>query len=312
MTIVNKKGRALNRPRFGCLSDFHAINITNGCEFRCVYCYARGYPGAPEKDVLIYGNLPEKLSDELKSPGFNRKVTWVVFGTASDSFQRDPAILDITYECMRILLENEKGVSFLTKGWIPDRFVELFSHYLPMVRPRIGIVSVSEEYRAIFEPGSATMDERIDNLKRLRSAGLDPEVRVDPIIPFLTDTEDEVFNLCRSISPYVKKMTISYLHLRPAILEQLKRELPGQFFELLYGAYPGDGWTSVGTSTRIRLLPPLLREKGHRRFKRISHSFGVSVSVCACKNPDLSNDKCLDLNAIRDCQNENVQLRLFE
>jgi hypothetical protein len=59
----------------------------------------------------------------LDSPRRRSVIDRVVFNTASDSFQTHPAILDITYDTMTVLLERGIGFSFLTKGWIPDRFI---------------------------------------------------------------------------------------------------------------------------------------------------------------------------------------------
>lgn len=311
MHIVQKKARALNKPRFGCLSRLHAINVTTGCEFRCVYCYARGYPGTPKEDVIIYSNLPQRLEEELKSPRISRNVSWVIFGTASDSFQTDPQILDITYECMRILLDNNKGVSFLTKGWIPDRFIDLFSSYPHLVKPKIGIVSLTESYRSIFEPKTATIEERLDNLKRLKNSGITPELRVDPVVPFITDTDDEIYNLLKVVAPYVNKVTVSYLHLRPMIYEQLRKELPPKLFKLINSCFPDMEWISVGSSTKTRLIPPIIRERGYNRFKRISEVFGMSVSVCACKNPDVRSEICGDFKNIVHKERNQKQLMLF-
>ena len=140
MVLIEKKrkSRVLTRAQFGCLRDTYTLNVTRGCEFSCVYCYARGYPDAPlTGEVHLYGNLPEKLARELDNPRRRAVVEWVAFNTASDSFQTHPKILDITYNAMKVLLEREVGVSFLTKGLIPNRFIELFSANPSLVFSRI-------------------------------------------------------------------------------------------------------------------------------------------------------------------------------
>ena len=66
---TQRKSRVLNKAQFGCLKDAYTLNVTRGCEFLCVYCYARGYPEAPDAgEVFLYRNLPEKLAAELDNP----------------------------------------------------------------------------------------------------------------------------------------------------------------------------------------------------------------------------------------------------
>jgi DNA repair photolyase len=291
---VDRKGRILTKAQFGCLRDVYTINVTRGCEFGCVYCYARGYPEAPlPGKVYLYRNLPAKLAAELDNPRRRSQVPWVAFNTATDSFQTDPAILDIAYRTMEVLLKRGVGVSFLTKGRIPQRFVRLFVLHPELVNARIGLVSLSQRYCDLFEPHAARPKERLQNIDRLQAAGIEPEIRIDPIIPFYTDSEDSISRLFEALaSKGVRSVTLSYLHLRPAILEQLMRELPGTEFGILRSCYETQPWSSVGKSSRSKLIPLALRKRGYMRFRALSKQYGLKTLICSCKNPDISGDLC--------------------
>jgi len=291
---IDRKSRVLTKAQFGCLRYAYTFNVTRGCEFQCVYCYARGYPGAPfSGEVYLYRNLSEKLSEELDNPRRRTVVDWVVFNTASDSFQTHPMVLDITYRTMRVLLERGIGFSFLTKGWIPNRFIKLFSRYAGLVKARIGLVSLSPRYRELFEPYTATPNQRLQNMERLTDVGIEIEVRIDPIIPFYTDDEDSIKRLYEALAEKeVRRVSLSYLHLRPAILDQLQWELPPTESHLLRSCFESQSWRVVGTSSRSKLIPLLLREKGYERFVSLSKNFGISPFVCSCKNPDMHAQQC--------------------
>lgn len=73
LTEVERKSRVLTKAQFGCLRDVYTLNITRGCEFMCVYCYARGYPGAPlPGEIFLYRNLPKgKKSQKLVARNAN-------------------------------------------------------------------------------------------------------------------------------------------------------------------------------------------------------------------------------------------------
>ena len=311
---VQRKSRILTKAQFGCLRSVYTLNVTRGCEFICAYCYARGYPGAPfSGEVHVYGNLPERLADELDNPRRRSVVQLVAFNTASDSFQTHPMILDITYRTMRVLLERGIGFSFLTKGWIPDRFIELFSHYPGLVFARIGLVSTSPRYRKLFEPFAATAEERLKNVDRLKAAGIEVEVRIDPVIPFYTDDETSIRNLYEALAERdIRTVSLSYLHLRPAILEQLQQELPPTESTLLRSCFETQPWALVGNSTRSKLIPLPLRKKGYGRFLGFAKEFGIEPLICSCKNPDVPSHRCsTGMKAAHSHAGEMKQLSLF-
>ncbi|MBW1962702.1 MAG: hypothetical protein JRJ04_14760, partial [Deltaproteobacteria bacterium] len=213
--------------------------------------------------------------------------------TASDSFQTHPDILDVTYEAMAALLERRVGFSFLTKGWIPERFMKLFSRYPHLIIARIGLVSLSERYRNLFEPGTAPPVKRLENIDRLLALGVHVEVRIDPVIPFYTDDHASIRQLLGALADRnIRTVSISYLHLRPAILEQLRRELPPTEFNVLRSCFHNQPWTTVGACTQSKLIPLPLRARGYARFKQHSKAFGITLLVCACKNPDMPAHKC--------------------
>lgn len=291
---VQRRSRVLKPASFGCLQGGYTLNITRGCGFRCLYCYARGYPGAPEgNEVLLYHNLPDKLRGELDSPKRRSRITWVALNTASDCFQPDPRILEITYRVMEILLSRGVPLSFLTKGSIPPSFLSLFATYPELVTPRIGLVSLDASYRRLFEPGTAEAEKRLASIERLQGLGLNPRVRIDPIIPFITDDPATFHGLCEALAERgVGLVSASYLHLRPAVLSQLRNGLPATRFELLQSCFLGQKWGTVGSSTRSKLVPRSLRQRGYERLRSIAKKYNISVLVCGCKNPDLSGQIC--------------------
>jgi len=287
-----RRGRVLTPGYFGCLEGIPSLNITNGCLFRCTYCYARGYSQAPSPgQVHLYVNLPTLLEEELS----RKKVIpqWVILNTSSDCFQSHPDILHISCETIRILLDHGIGISFQTKGVIPQQCLELFRRTPKKILAQVGLVSLSERYREGYEPYTPSPEERVQNIQKLREIGIAAEIRIDPIIPFITDTEDELVNLFKQLKDKnVKRVTLSYLHLRPAIQRQLIKELSPLHRSLIESCFRAQEWKAVGSSTKTKLLPKSIREKGYQRIKEIAEEFGITASICQCKNPDLKGDLC--------------------
>ncbi len=299
---VNRKSQILKRSIFGCLKDTPSINITKGCMHSCIYCYARGFTDAPQKgEIYLYQNLPEILEKELDRK--KKLPRWVSFSTASDAFQNIDEILDITYKSMKLLLERGIGISFLTKGFIPTDFIELFRKYTSVslfanegtkgsVRAKIGLVSLSEEYRNLFEPYAASTFQRLLNIRNLINAGIDVTVRIDPIIPTITDSENSIEYLFNRLkSEGIRNIAISYLVMRPTIMNFFC-ELPSNIYRNILRHYLGQPWQSVITSARTRLLPKNIRLSRYSQIKKIAQNYGIDCKICGCKNPDLPWEFC--------------------
>jgi len=141
-------------------------------------------------------------------------------------------------------------------------------------------------------------------------------VRIDPIIPFYTDDTDSIRRLCEALAERkIETVSLSYLHLRPAILAQLKHELPPTAFMVLGSCFAGKAWSVVGSSTRSKLVPQSLRRKGYRRFQCLAAGYGITTLICACKNPDIPGQICVRRTRIdapdRTCKNRVKQFTLF-
>jgi DNA repair photolyase len=283
----------LRRGTFGCLAGIPSINVTVGCLLGCIYCYARGYPGAPGSGrVVLFSNLAVKLRDELKRR--RTRTPLVLFNTASDSFQPHPDITRVSIDLMEILLERGIAISLLTKGVVPRRFLEIARAHPGLVFARIGIVSPDPAYQERFEPFAGTPTERLVNIERLLEAGVVPEARIDPVIPFVTDGKGTFEALFRELAARdVRQAMISYLHLRPAIETQIKRELDPFSSELIGGMFRSGAYKTVGSSTMTKLVPAEVRRRGYERAREAADRYGVGLSICSCKNPDMPGALCV-------------------
>jgi DNA repair photolyase len=194
---------------------------------------------------------------------------------------------------MAVLLERGIGFSFLTKGTIPDRFLSLFAAHAELVTAGIGLVSIQPRYRDLFEPFTATVDQRLKNIESLRRIGIRVQVRIDPIIPFFTDEASSIRELYAALSMLgVRTAALSYLHLRPAILQQLGQELPATAYRTILTCFHAQPWSTVGNCSRSKLVSRPLRNKGYRRFVDLAAEFGIEPYICACKNPDMPARHC--------------------
>lgn len=294
-----RRTRVLRRVALHCFRDGLTVNLTAGCLHDCVYCYAQGFESTPKDgSVHLYENIPNLLLMELNR--MRRRPTFVSFSTASDPFQPQNRVLSTAFSTFEILLRRGTCVSFLTKGVIPQEFMDLFSRYRHLVRARIGIASTKEEYRRTFEPAAASLAERLMNIEQLVAHGIDTEARIDPLIPGVTDTLDDLETLLRALSKRgIRKVTVSYLILRPYLYRRLFERLGKDVAVRIVAAYKDEPWQTVITSSKTRLFPQVERERRYSDLKRLGRSLGIDVRMCGCKNPDLPFECCEPV--IRNC-----------
>jgi len=289
---VNRESTVLKRPTLPCLSRYHTINLTAGCLFGCRYCYAqsfRSYPGRGK--VLFYADTYELLRTELLR---KRKIPVLVyFSTACEPFLPDEHILSTLYRVMKLLLEHSVFILISTKSHVPHEFVELLAEHPDCVHVQVGITTVNDRVRQVMEPNAPTVDRRFDTLHMLVEHGVRTEVRIDPLIPELTDTDESFVALCAQMQQAgAKRAVTSYLFLRRANIRPLDvtigkwsfRDVAQRVYTHRIEKYCSGGCVSVPT--------PEYREKKYERLRTIAAEHGISVGLCGCKNPDVTTECC--------------------
>ncbi len=284
---TERRSQILHPFAIPCMNGVRALNVTRGCSHACAYCYCRAYPEAPPPGQLpVYRNLPERLDAEL---GRMRRLPRAVsLCTASDPFQPFPDVLSVTYRAAELLLRRRITVTFLTKGWIPDEFIALFARYPEQVRARIGLLSLDPRYHQLFEPGSAFPEARLQNIRRLKEAGVAVGVRHDPVIPGVTDRPDELDRLFSTLATgRITHLDVGYLYIRPGIAKLLEAELPPAVARPLLRQFRGGPLAAVAASASTQLLPADLRIRSFFRLRMAAREHGITPILCRCKNPDL-------------------------
>jgi DNA repair photolyase len=291
---TERKSAVLTPSSLACLAHVPTINLTAGCAHECRYCYARGYLTHPgEGKVTFYTNTLAKLREELHRK--RKKPTTVYFSPSSDPFQPVSEVLDMAYDVFRFLLESEIGVTFVTKGRIPERHRKLLAAHAPLVQGRIGLITLDPAIAAAFEPYAATPEVRLKQAAELIGAGIPIEARLDPILPGVTDGADCLEPLCKALAHIgVWTIAASVLFLRPAVIRSLRRHLKDTLMlKTLLDRFAGSERLAIHTgNSRVLALPASARLKIMERLKSIAHHYGLKVLFCACKNPDISSGSC--------------------
>lgn len=294
IATTNRKSAVLNTSSLACLSRIPTINLTSGCAHGCVYCYTRGYTGYPGEDkVVIYQNTLEKLRDELASR--RNKPHAVYFSPSSDLFQPLTEVTALAHQVLEALLDRDIGVAFVTKGNIPKRTLDLLLRHAQLVRAQIGVTTLDERIRRMFEPNTASTSSRLVQMAALRAGGIEAEARLDPVLPGLTDDMGSLRSLFSALARVgTKRASASALFLRPRVSASLQRNIRDDaILQTLLEPYRhGVRLPIHAEGSFVVALPLQVREDIYTRVSTAAEEHGIKVLACACKNPDLSLGTC--------------------
>ncbi|WP_455279340.1 radical SAM protein [[Eubacterium] cellulosolvens] len=169
------------------VSDY-TVNPYVGCEHRCTYCYARfmkRFTGHRENwgefiDVKI--NAPILLKQEIKK----KRVGRVWISGICDPYQPIEQKYELTRKCLKILLEHNWPVTIQTKSPIILRDIDLLKKFQD-IEAGFTITTADDKIRQIFEPKASTIRERIQALKKLKTAGIQTFAMIAPLLPGAED-----------------------------------------------------------------------------------------------------------------------------
>jgi DNA repair photolyase len=196
---------------------------------------------------------------------------------------------------MATLLEAGIGVQFLTKAIVPPDFIKLFAMYSNLVCGQIGLTSVDDNIRKIFEPKTANVSEKLATMKNLIEIGVTTGARADPLIYGIMDSEKALADLFSAITKTgVKEVAVNYLFLRPAIKASVEKNITDKgLLSKLLNPYRNGVKLPIGLKNSFGVaLPREVREKAFERIKTIAEGFGLSIHICGCKNSDITPESC--------------------
>ena len=161
----------------------HAEGCSHGCRFPCYAMMMKKRCGVIKDydDWLqpkIVSNALELLDSEI--PTLKDKIDSVHLCFTTDPFMyKQPEITDLTLRIIDRLNQDDIPCTVLTKGIYPKELADI-AKYGRNSEYAITLISLDENFRNQFEPGSAPYQERINSLKYLHGKGLKTWISMEP------------------------------------------------------------------------------------------------------------------------------------
>ncbi len=173
-------------------SDYN-MNLYRGCCHRCIYCDSRSscYKITDFDRVKVKKDALLILRKELKS---KRHKGVIQLGAMSDSYNPFEQEYEITRNALALIAHYGFGLSLETKSNLIVRDIDYLQriHQNADMILKLTITAYDDALSQKIEPGVCVSSERFKALKALSAQGFFTGVVLSPILPFLTDTDENI------------------------------------------------------------------------------------------------------------------------
>jgi DNA repair photolyase len=270
------------------------VNPYRGCEFGCQYCYARytheymELDGADfERKIYVKQDAGALAGRDLSMEKIRGEH--VAIGTATDPYQ--PA--EREFGATRAILEQMAArtglsVSITTKSNQVVRDLDLLRRIAAhsSLSVNLSITTLRPRLARMLEPRAPRPDLRMDAVRELRDAGISAGVFAMPVLPGITDREEDLDALARAARDAgAQWFAASVLFLMPSAQKQFLPFLDVKFPRL---ARRYREWFSHST-----YAPEAYRQEISARVAALRRKYGLgsrpTEPVRACESaPQLS------------------------
>jgi DNA repair photolyase len=210
------------------------INPYRGCSHACRYCFARGthtyldFDAGHDFDsqIVVKVNAPELVRRELAAPRWAGEH--IAMGTNVDCYQRAEGRYQLMPGIIEALRDAANPFSILTKGSLILRDLPLLEEAAErtQVGAAVSVGFVDKELWRLIEPGTPSPIKRLEVCATLVEHGIGCGVLMGPIVPYLTDTPQQLEAAVKRIAEAgASSVSAIVLHLRPGAREWFMRWL---------------------------------------------------------------------------------------
>lgn len=212
-SILNK-----HKKRDNWFLDDYSINPYEGCGFNCTYCYVHGskYGENLAEKIVVKKDAAEILDRQLGNRAKKNEFGFIAVGSATDVYMQLEEEMGLTRKFLKIILKHRFPVVLSTKSELIKRDFDLLKQIdetamLPAdlkQNPGRGVIilfsfsTLDEKLAKQLEPGAPSPQKRLDILKRCSVNGFLCGVNAMPLLPFITDTDEELEKIIAAARQY--------------------------------------------------------------------------------------------------------------
>jgi DNA repair photolyase len=200
-----------------------SINPYRGCYHQCVFCYARRTHSFLDDDgvnrwgsrIYVKTNAPAVLRTELAKRSWTHEQ--VAIGTVTDPYQPLEGRYRLTRGILQALRDYDTPASLITRSPLVIRDIDILQQLARVAGASVSvsIATLDEQIAREIEPTVAPPRKRLAAVQKLAQAGINVHVALAPILPHITDTDeniDAVVRAAREAGAHAVWHNTLYLH----------------------------------------------------------------------------------------------------
>jgi DNA repair photolyase len=262
-----------------CTGERMLINPYNGCSVGCIFCYARALP-APyfrlfnaDGVVTVFEDFDKVVSDQLDSISV---ASCGYLSPVCDPFQLVNSRYRLAEGIVNEFVRRNIPIEFVTKCVVPRDVIRLMKSQRHSFG-QFSVLTLREDLRTGLMSGGASVEDIFGSMKECAVAGLPVVLRIDPVIPSLTDDRKDLKRLLeRGIDSGAKHVVASVMDvpvkIAKEVFAQFRRFGVGLAYDLerLYGETI-DGYLHADIDYRKRVFDTL---------RDLCEARGVTFALC--------------------------------
>lgn len=179
------------------LSPQNGMNLYRGCTHGCIYCDSRSKCYRMDHD---FEDIEVKMrADEILEHTLKRKRTksMIFTGSMTDPYCPLEEELQLTRRCINQIERFDFGLVIQTKSNLIMRDIDILEKINKKTKCVVAmtLTTYDEELCKKLEPNVCTTKERFEVLMAMKERGIPTIVWLDPFLPFINDTEENLRGL---------------------------------------------------------------------------------------------------------------------
>lgn len=213
MEFIKTKS-VLNKVNYGSQwfgTDYN-MNLYRGCHHGCIYCDSRSQCYHIDDFDQVRGkeNALTILENELMK---KRKKGVIGIGAMSDTYNAFERQYQIARQALKLISKYGFGVSIDTKSDLIVRDIDVLKEINEKndVIIKVTITTPHDDLSKIIEPNVCVSSKRFSAVKQLSDSGIFVGVLLTPVLPFITDQEEDIKQLVKLAYEAGAKFIYTYM-----------------------------------------------------------------------------------------------------
>ncbi|MFU8786794.1 MAG: SPL family radical SAM protein [Candidatus Izemoplasmataceae bacterium] len=189
----------------------HNFNLYRGCTHGCIYCDSRStcYQVGDFDNIAVKKDALIIMENQLKR---KRKKTLLTTGAMSDPYVHIEKDILLMRGALSLVKKYGFGISVLTKSNLVLRDLDLYKeiNFNHKAIVQLTITTTNDELAKKIEPHVTLPSKRYEALKIFSSHGITTGIWMTPILPFITDNEENIIETVKKAAQAKVTFIVSF------------------------------------------------------------------------------------------------------